>query len=100
MNFEENYKAWLDSTTIDEATKEELKALTDIKEIEDRFYKNLEFGTGGLRGKIAAGTNRMNPYTVGKATQGLATYLVKNFENPSTAIAYDQMYLQKQLLEY
>ena len=89
MNFEENYKAWLDSHTIDEETKAELKALTDKKEIEDRFYKNLEFGTGGLRGKIAAGTNRMNRYTIGKATQGLATYLVKNFENPSAAIGYD-----------
>ena len=89
MNFEENYKAWLDSNTIDEETKAELKALTDEKEIEDRFYKNLEFGTGGLRGKIAAGTNRMNRYTIGKATQGLATYLVKNFENPSAAIGYD-----------
>ena len=89
MNFEENYKVWLESAAIDEATKEELKTLTDKKEIEDRFYKNLEFGTGGLRGKIAAGTNRMNRYTVGKATQGLATYLVNNFKNPSTAIAYD-----------
>lgn len=89
MNFEESYKVWLESPAVDEATKEELKALTDKKEIEDRFYKNLEFGTGGLRGKIAAGTNRMNRYTVGKATQGLATYLVNNFKNPSTAIAYD-----------
>ena len=89
MNFEENYKAWLESNIIDVETKEELKALTDIKEIEDRFYKNLEFGTGGLRGKIAAGNNRMNTYTVGKATQGLATYLVKNFESPSAAIAFD-----------
>lgn len=89
MNFEENYKVWLESAAVDEATKEELKTLTDKKEIEDRFYKNLEFGTGGLRGKIAAGTNRMNRYTVGKATQGLATYLVNNFKNPSTAIAYD-----------
>ena len=89
MNFEENYKAWLASEAIDEVTKEELKALTDQKEIEDRFYKNLEFGTGGLRGKIAAGTNRLNIYTISKATQGLATYLVKNFENPSVAIGYD-----------
>ena len=89
MNFEENYKAWLESNKIDVDTKQELKALTDIKEIEDRFYKNLEFGTGGLRGRIAAGNNRMNTYTVGKATQGLATYLVNNFENPSAAIAFD-----------
>ncbi|MBP3886465.1 MAG: phospho-sugar mutase [Cellulosilyticum sp.] len=89
MNFKENYEAWLASETIDETTKAELKALTDEKEIEDRFYKNLEFGTGGLRGKIAAGTNRMNVYTIGKATQGLATYLVKNFTNPSVAIGFD-----------
>ena len=89
MNYTENYKLWLESSSVDENTKAELKALTDEKEIEDRFYKNLEFGTGGLRGKIAAGTNRMNSYTVAKATQGLATYLVKNFENPSAAIAYD-----------
>ena len=89
MNFEENYKVWLESAAIDEATKEELKTLTDKKEIEDRFYKNLEFGTGGLRGKIAAGTNRMNVYTVGKATQGLANYINKKFKNPHVAIAYD-----------
>lgn len=89
MDFKENYNLWLQNSMVDDNTKEELKALTDEKEIEDRFYKNLEFGTGGLRGKIAAGTNRMNTYTVGKATQGLATYLVKNFENPSVAIAYD-----------
>ena len=89
MNFKENYQAWLASEAINEATKEELRALTDEKEIEDRFYKNLEFGTGGLRGKIAAGTNRMNVYTIGKATQGLATYLVKNFASPSVAIGYD-----------
>lgn len=89
MKFEESYKLWLESDTVDIATKKELEAITDQKEIEDRFYKNLEFGTGGLRGKIAAGTNRMNPYTIGKATQGLATYLVKNFDKPSIAIAYD-----------
>ncbi len=89
MNFEDNYKAWLESDVIDAQTKEELKAITDQKEIEDRFYRNLEFGTGGLRGKIAAGNNRLNVYTIGKATQGLATYLVKNFENPSVAIAHD-----------
>ena len=89
MSYTDNYKLWLESNAVDENTKAELKALTDEKEIEDRFYKNLEFGTGGLRGKIAAGTNRMNSYTVAKATQGLATYLTKNFENPSVAIAYD-----------
>ena len=89
MHFEKNYQAWLESNTIDEQTKEELRSLMDTKEIEDRFYKNLEFGTGGLRGKIAAGDNRINTYTVGKATQGLATYLVNHLENPSVAIAFD-----------
>ncbi len=89
MNYEQSYQMWLESDIIDITTKEELKALNNEKEIEDRFYKNLEFGTGGLRGKIAAGTNRINIYTVGKATQGLAKYLVTNFTNPSIAIAYD-----------
>ena len=89
MNYQDNYKLWLESNKVDENTKAELRALNDEKEIEDRFYKNLEFGTGGLRGKMAAGNNRLNTYTIGKATQGLATYLVKNFEKPSTAIAYD-----------
>ena len=89
MDYKQSYKMWLESDAIDAATKEELKNIQNEKEIEDRFYKNLEFGTGGLRGKIAAGNNRMNIYTVGKATQGLAKYLVTNFEAPSIAIAYD-----------
>ena len=65
MNYQQVYEMWLTSETIDADTKQELRALTDEKEKEDRFYKKLEFGTGGLRGKIAAGTNRMNIYTVG-----------------------------------
>ena len=89
MDYKQSYKMWLESDAIDAATKEELNNIQNEKEIEDRFYKNLEFGTGGLRGKIAAGNNRMNVYTVGKATQGLAKYLVTNFEAPSIAIAYD-----------
>ncbi|PHV69371.1 phosphoglucomutase [Sporanaerobium hydrogeniformans] len=89
MNYKEVYNMWLESKLIDEQIKKELLELTDEKEIEDRFYKNLEFGTGGLRGKIAAGTNRINIYTVAKATQGLAKYLVASFENPSACIAYD-----------
>lgn len=80
---------WLNNDAVDEKTKEELRGLTDPKEIEDRFYRNLEFGTAGLRGKIAAGTNRMNTYVVGGATQGLATYLVKHFDNPTAVIGYD-----------
>ena len=67
------YEYWL---TFDEATKAELEAITDPKELEDRFYKELEFGTGGLRGVMGAGANRMNKYTVSKATKGLADYLI------------------------
>ena len=89
MDYKQTYKMWLESETIDTLTKEELKAITSEKEIEDRFYKNLEFGTGGLRGRMAAGNNRMNIYTIGKATQGLAKYLVTNFTAPTIAIACD-----------
>ncbi len=89
MDYKQSYNMWLESSAIDADTKAELKGLTSEKEIEDRFYKNLEFGTGGLRGKMAAGDNRMNVYTIGKATQGLAKYLVNNFSAPSIAIACD-----------
>lgn len=71
MNFKEKYNEWLNSNIIDENTKEELLSINNEKEIEDRFYKDLEFGTGGLRGVIGAGSNRLNIYTVSKATQGL-----------------------------
>lgn len=68
---QERYEAWLNDASIDAATKEELAGLAgNEQEITDRFYKELEFGTGGLRGVIGAGSNRMNVYTVGKATQG------------------------------
>lgn len=93
MNYREKYQMWLDSPVIDEATKEELRAIeNDEKEIEDRFYKDLEFGTGGLRGIIGAGSNRMNQYTVGKATQGFANYIKKQGKEAmerGVAIAYD-----------
>ena len=89
MDYRQMYEAWLTSIKIDASTKNELTTLSNEKEIEDRFYKNLEFGTGGLRGKIAAGTNRMNVYTVAKATQGLGRYLTANFKTPSACIAYD-----------
>ena len=89
MSFNEVYQLWLNHEKIDRDTKKELSELTNIKEIEDRFYKELEFGTGGLRGKMSAGTNRMNTYTVAKATQGFAKYLVNSFESPSVCIAYD-----------
>ena len=76
-DFMKRYEQWLASSAVDEATKEELKALRDNpKEIEERFYKDLEFGTGGLRGVLGAGTNRMNVYTVRRATQGLVNYLI------------------------
>lgn len=91
MSYKEQYDFWLSDAYFDEATKEELKSIAaDEKEIEDRFYKELEFGTGGLRGVIGAGTNRMNIYTVRKATQGLANYIIKQGgKDRGVAIAYD-----------
>ena len=81
---------WLTDPYFDEKTKEELRSVQgDEKEIEDRFYKDLAFGTGGLRGVIGAGTNRMNIYTVRKATQGLANYILKNGDpQKGVAISY------------
>ncbi|MEI3288831.1 MAG: phospho-sugar mutase [Eubacterium sp.] len=88
MNYKDKYNEWL--AFADENTKAELESITDEKEIEDRFYKDLAFGTGGLRGVMGAGSNRMNRYTVGKATLGLARYLKsKNDGEISVAIAYD-----------
>lgn len=88
MGYKDKYHQWLDFA--DANTKSELLALSDEKEIEDRFYKELEFGTGGLRGIMGAGSNRMNRYTVGKATLGLAMYLKsKNIGDVSVSIAYD-----------
>ena len=91
MNYKEQFDFWLNDAYFDAATKEELLAIrNDEKEIEDRFYKELEFGTGGLRGVIGAGTNRMNIYTVRKATQGLANYIKKEGgQEKGVAIAYD-----------
>lgn len=89
MGFKEKYAKWLDFA--DEETKKELLSVSENeKEIEDRFYKDLAFGTGGLRGVMGAGSNRMNKYTVGRATLGLAKYLADKFpEGASVAIAYD-----------
>lgn len=96
MNHMDKYKQWLDSKYFDEKTKKELKDIEgNTEEIEDRFYKDLEFGTGGLRGKIGAGTNRINKYTVAKATQGLANYIMgygKEYMDRGVAIAYDSRY--------
>ncbi len=84
------YEAWLQDPGIDEATKAELRAIAGhTAEIEDRFYRDLEFGTGGLRGVMGAGTNRMNRYVVGKATQGFADYLLAKGPSPSVVIAHD-----------
>ncbi|MBU3134965.1 phospho-sugar mutase [Clostridium gasigenes] len=87
--YKEKYDNWINSSIIDENIKEELRNISDEKEIEDRFYKDLDFGTGGLRGIIGAGSNRMNIYTVSKATQGFANYLNGRFKKPSVSIAYD-----------
>ena len=84
-NVKKNYEYWCTSPIFDDATKSELKSLEGNEdEIFDRFYRELEFGTGGLRGVIGAGTNRMNFYTVGKATQGLANYINKQGAAAST----------------
>ncbi len=91
MGFMEEFKFWLEDDYFDQDTKNELLAIADNEsEIEERFYKELEFGTGGLRGVIGAGTNRMNLYTVRKATQGLANYILKQgTQDKGVAIAYD-----------
>ena len=91
MNYQEQYQEWLTNPYFDEETKQELKAIADNEnEIKERFYKDLEFGTAGLRGVIGAGTNRLNIYTVRKATQGLANYILqKGLQEKGVAIAYD-----------
>lgn len=90
-NYKEQYNFWATDAYFDASTKAELEAIRgDEKEIEDRFYRDLEFGTGGLRGVIGAGTNRMNLYTVRKASQGLANYILKNGgADKGVAIAFD-----------
>ena len=89
------YQEWLDNPYFDEKTKEELKAIADDpKEIEERFYKDLEFGTAGLRGILGAGINRMNVYTVRRATQGLANYIIsQGGQDKGVAIAYDSRHM-------
>ena len=91
MGFMDEFKFWLEDDYFDQDTKKELEAIRDNEsEIEDRFYRELEFGTGGLRGVVGAGTNRMNIYTVRKATQGLANYILKQgTQDKGVAIAYD-----------
>lgn len=101
MGFMEEYKFWLENDYFDRETKEELKKIEGNEaEIEDRFYKDLEFGTGGLRGVIGAGTNRMNIYTVRKATQGLANYIKKQGgEKKGVAIAYDSRFMSPEFAD-
>ena len=91
MGFMDEFNFWLNDDYFDQTTKDELLKIKDNEsEIEERFYKELEFGTGGLRGVIGAGTNRMNIYTVRKASQGLANYIIKaGGQKKGIAIAYD-----------
>ena len=98
MNYLEEYKKWCEANEFDEETKKELLSIKDDKmEIEDRFYQELEFGTAGLRGVIGAGTNRMNKYTVGKATQGLANdILEQGTKEKGVAISYDSRRMSKE----
>ena len=101
MSYMDEYKFWLQDDYFDEATKKELKEIENNEaEIEDRFYRELEFGTGGLRGVIGAGTNRMNIYTVRKATQGLANYIMlQGGEKKGVAIAYDSRFMSPEFAD-
>ena len=101
MTYREKYEYWLNDRYFDGEIKKELESIKDNEaEIEDRFYKDLDFGTGGLRGVIGAGTNRMNIYTVRKATQGLANYILKQgTEDKGVAIAYDSRFMSKEFAD-
>lgn len=101
MGYKEQYMQWLESDYMDEATKEELRQIAgDEKELEERFYTELEFGTAGLRGIIGAGCNRMNEYTVRKATQGLANYILKvGGQDRGVAIAYDSRHMSPEFAD-
>lgn len=101
MGYKEQYMQWLESDYMDETTKEELRQIAgDEKEIEERFYTELEFGTAGLRGIIGAGCNRMNEYTVRKATQGLANYILKvGGQDRGVAIAYDSRHMSPEFAD-
>ena len=102
MEYLEKYENWLNDSAIDEETKEELRSIKENNaEIQDRFYKDLEFGTAGLRGVIGNGSNRMNKYTVTKATQGLANYIIKcGKQAQGVAISYDSRHMSKEFSEY
>ena len=97
MDVTKLYKEWLTKSVENLQVYEELVSIQNSpKEIEDRFFKEIAFGTGGLRGKIGAGTNRMNVYTVGRATFGLASYIVNSGVKRSIAIAYDSRNMSKE----
>ena len=99
--YQEKYEEWLNNPFFDEEVKKELLSIKDDEtEKEDRFYKDLEFGTAGLRGVVGIGTNRMNKFTVGKATQGLAEYIIeKGGQNRGVAIGYDSRHMSKEFSE-
>src|SRR5690625_3719295 len=103
MDYREKYNNWLNNEYFDEMTRKELESIKyDEKEIADRFHTNLSFGTAGLRGKVGAGTNRMNRYTVSLATQGLADTIVsrgKSAMERGVAIAYDVRHFSKEFSE-
>ena len=101
MEYLKKYESWMNNQIFDEETRNELASIKgNEEEIKDRFYKDLEFGTAGLRGVIGAGTNRMNKYTVGKATQGLANYIVKEGkQDKGVAIAYDSRRMSPEFSE-
>lgn len=101
MGYQEEFRFWLGNDYFDEKTKEELLAIRNNEaEVEDRFYRELEFGTGGLRGVVAAGTNRMNVYTVRKATQGLANYILKQgTQAKGVAISFDNRRMSTEFAE-
>lgn len=98
--YRKRYQQWLEDPFIDEETKAELRSITDENEIKERFFKELEFGTGGLRGIIGNGSNRLNRYTVGKASQGLANYIKKEgTQAQGVAIAYDSRFMSAEFAE-
>ena len=101
MDYKVMYEQWLNNPYFDEETRTQLKAIAgDEKEIEDRFYMDLEFGTAGLRGVIGAGTNRMNIYTVRKATQGLANYICSvGGAKKGVAIAFDSRHMSPEFAD-
>ena len=101
MSFIDAYNFWANNEYFDAQTHQELLSIkNDEKEIEDRFYKDLEFGTGGMRGVIGAGTNRINKYTIRKAAQGLANYIKKQgLSNKGIAIAYDSRRCSEQFAQ-